>query len=496
MADFNTFGLSKQLLRGIADAGFTEPRPIQAKTIPQVLDGEDVLGLAQTGMGKTAAFALPICERLMQGRGRGSRALILAPTRELVLQIEAEIKLLSKYTNLRTQTVFGGVGAQPQIRGLAQHPDIVIACPGRLLDLMGRRCVHLDGLEVLVLDEADHMFDMGFLPDIRRILGQLPSHRQNLFFSATMPKEIRGLTDRILRNPTVVELNHSQPAETIEHALYPVEQNDKTELLHHLFKQRKFESAIVFLRTKHRARRLAQTLSSAGWNAIALQGNMSQAQRVRAMDGFRKGQYKILVATDIAARGIDVARVSMVINFDMPSTPDAYTHRIGRTGRAERSGEACTFVTSEDHAMVRDIEKRLGSKINRVVTEGFEVREPSKSSSGTKSGGSQRGGGSRQGGGAPRRGGSARRRGGGGGGGRGRGRSGSSVRGSSSPRRGGSSESGAHHGAGKASPAFGAGAFNRPQEKERSSGSGSSGGSRGAGASRRRGRRGGRGRTR
>ncbi|MCL4138204.1 UNVERIFIED_CONTAM: hypothetical protein GTU68_036960, partial [Idotea baltica] len=241
-ASFQTFGLSKKLLRGIAEAGFTEPRPIQAKTIPRVLQGEDVLGLAQTGMGKTAAFALPICERLMQGRGRGTRALILAPTRELVLQIEAETRLLAKYTSIKTQTVFGGVGAQPQIKGLRQNPDIVIACPGRLLDLMGR----------------------------------------------------------------------------------------------------------------------------GGFNAIALQGNMSQAQRVRAMEGFRKGHYKILVATDIAARGIDVARVSLVVNFDMPNTPDAYTHRIGRTGRAERTGEACTFVTSEDFAMVKEIEKRLGSKIPRV----------------------------------------------------------------------------------------------------------------------------------
>jgi ATP-dependent RNA helicase RhlE len=474
-ASFQTFGLSKKLLRGIDEAGFTEPRPIQAKTIPRVLQGEDVLGLAQTGMGKTAAFALPICERLMQGRGRGTRALILAPTRELALQIEAETKLLAKYTNIKTQTVFGGVGAQPQIKGLRQNPDIVIACPGRLLDLMGRGCVNMDGLEVLVLDEADHMFDMGFLPDIKRILKQLPNHRQNLFFSATMPREIRVLTDRILREPEVIELNHSTPAETIEHALYPVEQPDKTELLTHMFKQRKFDSAIVFLRTKHRARRLAQTLSNSGFNAIALQGNMSQAQRVRAMEGFRKGHYKILVATDIAARGIDVARVSLVVNFDMPNTPDAYTHRIGRTGRAERSGEACTFVTSEDFAMVKEIEKRLGSKIPRIKTEGFEVRE----SSGSKKGpANPRGSSGRRGGGSPRG-----RRGGGGA----RGRAGAGP-GSRRGGRGRGAGGGAATKTGTArpanAPAFGAGAYEGAKPKKQTD----SGPSRSRRRSRRRGR--------
>ncbi len=480
-ASFQTFGLSKKLLRGIEEAGFTEPRPIQAKTIPRVLQGEDVLGLAQTGMGKTAAFALPICERLMQGRTRGTRALILAPTRELALQIEAETKLLAKYTNIRTQTVFGGVGAQPQIKGLRMNPDIVIACPGRLLDLMGRgNCINLDGLEVLVLDEADHMFDMGFLPDIKRILKELPEYRQNLFFSATMPREIRTLTDRILRDPVVVELNHSTPAETIDHALYPVEQPDKTDLLNHLFRERKFESAIVFLRTKHRARRLAQTLTNSGFNAIALQGNMSQAQRVKAMDGFRKGHYKILVATDIAARGIDVARVSLVVNFDMPNTPDAYTHRIGRTGRAERSGEACTFVTSEDFAMVKEIEKRLGSKIPRIKTAGFEVRDAPAGVQ--KSGGGARGGGPRRGaGGGARRGAGGRRR-------AAAAPAGRSRRGARGRGAGAGSGATTQSGPTRTAPtaAFGAGAFDSAKPKN-TTGSSSSG-------SRRRSRRRGRGR--
>ncbi len=366
-----TFGLSKKLLRAVQEAGFESPRPIQAKTIPQVLQGRDVLGLAQTGTGKTAAFALPILEQLSASRGQNPRALIVAPTRELALQIHAETELLAKYTGLRAITIFGGVGAAPQIKALRARPDIIIACPGRLLDLARGGNVDLSGVSVLVLDEADHMFDMGFLPDIKRILALLPARRQNLLFSATMPREIRGLTDRILKNPHVVELAHSAPAETIEHALYPVEQSGKTALLKHLLARPDFRSAIVFLRTKHRARRLAQDLDRAGHRAIALQGNMSQGQRQRAMQGFRDGHYDVLVATDIAARGIDVAQVSHVINFDVPNTPDAYTHRIGRTGRAERSGQACTFVTSEDYAAIQGIERRINMKIPRVTVDGF-----------------------------------------------------------------------------------------------------------------------------
>ena len=344
-----------------------------------------MLGLAQTGTGKTAAFALPILERLAAGRGKNPRALIIAPTRELAMQIHAEIELLGKYTGVRSMTVFGGVGAAPQVRALRARPDIVVACPGRLLDLMGSGDARLDGVEVLVLDEADHMFDMGFLPDIKRILKQLPERRQNLLFSATMPREIRALTDRVLRDPHVVELGHSMPAETIEHALYPVDQKRKADLLRLLLRGPDFKSAIVFLRTKHRARRLARDLERAGHRAIALQGNMSQSQRQRAMQGFRDGHYDVLVATDIAARGIDVAHVSHVINFDVPNTPDAYTHRIGRTGRAERSGKACTFVTHEDFAAIKAIERKIQMEIPRVDLREFrrtsgsepEHREPS-----------------------------------------------------------------------------------------------------------------------
>jgi ATP-dependent RNA helicase RhlE len=362
---FDQFGLRSSLLRAVEAAGFTEPRPIQVACIPSVLAGRDVLGLAQTGTGKTAAFVLPMLERLLADRQPGPRALILAPTRELAMQIHAEVEMLARSTPIKAITVFGGVAAGPQIRGLRERPDIVIACPGRLLDLMQQRVAKLDAVEMLVLDEADHMFDLGFLPNVRRILAALPARRQNLLFSATMPSEIRKLADTILKRPHVVELSHSQPASTIEHALYPVSQDRKIDLLHHVLKEDKLTSAIIFSRTKHRAKKLADHLSRAGHTAVALQGNMTQAQRDRAMQGFRAGRFAILVATDIAARGIDVAHVSHVINFDMPSTPDAYTHRIGRTGRAERSGKAYTFVAREDHGAVRALERKLGGPIKR-----------------------------------------------------------------------------------------------------------------------------------
>jgi|AMFO01.1.fsa_nt_gi Superfamily II DNA and RNA helicases len=368
---FESFGLSPSILRGIAKAGFVQPRPIQARTIPQVLAGRDVLGLAQTGTGKTAAFALPIIERLAASRGRRTRALILAPTRELAMQIHAEIGLLARCTDVWATTVFGGVGAAPQVKALRKGPHIVVACPGRLLDLMGSGDANLDGLQMLVLDEADHMLDMGFLPDIKRILKRLPKRRQNLLFSATMPREIRSLTDGLLHDPHVVELAVKAPLEMIEHALYPVEQKRKAALLHHILSGDDFRSAIVFLRTKHRAKRLARDLDRVGHRAIALQGNMSQGQRQRAMQGFRDGTYDVLVATDIAARGIDVADVSHVVNFDIPGTPDAYTHRIGRTGRSECSGKAYTFVTHEDFPAIKLIERKLDMQIQRIKLRDF-----------------------------------------------------------------------------------------------------------------------------
>lgn len=373
---FRAFSLHRNLLRALSEAGFEEPRPIQAKTIAQALEGRDILGLAQTGTGKTAAFALPTIEYFIGSKGQNPRALIISPTRELALQIQAEIETLSKYTNIRCAAVFGGVKASAQMRALSKRPDIVVACPGRLLDLANSGHVNLEGVEVLVLDEADHMLDMGFMPDIKRILSLLPSSRQNLLFSATMPREIRLLADKILDRPHVVELAHAMPLETIEHALYPVEQKQKAALLRHLISGEDFTSAIVFLRTKHRARKLARDLEKAGLSAIALQGNMTQPQRQRAMQGFRDGRYDVLVATDIAARGIDVPKVSHVINFDVPNTPDAYTHRIGRTGRAEETGAAYTFVTHEDFPAIKDIERKLKMEIPRV-----KIREFSRGSS-------------------------------------------------------------------------------------------------------------------
>ncbi|MBW2275102.1 MAG: DEAD/DEAH box helicase [Deltaproteobacteria bacterium] len=369
---FGDFELHPTLERGIRAAGFEEPRPIQKDTIPAALNGADVLGLAQTGTGKTAAFALPLLDQLLDENLPGPRALVLAPTRELATQIEAEIRTLAQFTRLKTVTIFGGVPARGQIATLRRRPEIVVGCPGRVLDLLQQGALRLGDIETLVLDEADHMFDMGFLPDIRRILSALPKKRQNLLFSATMPKEIRRLADDILSQPHVAELGHSAPAETIEHALYPVPEKRKRDLLEHVLAEERCDSAIVFTRTKHRARRLADQLSKAGHRAVGLQGNMSQSQRERAMKGFRSRRFDVLVATDIAARGIDVSGVSHVINYDVPNTPEAYTHRIGRTGRAEREGKACTFVTGEDRAWVRATERMIGAPIPRCQVSGFE----------------------------------------------------------------------------------------------------------------------------
>jgi ATP-dependent RNA helicase RhlE len=368
---FDRFELHPDLVRGVRAAGFALPRPIQVETIPAALEGADVLGIAQTGTGKTAAFALPLLDQLQGARKSGPRALVLAPTRELATQIDAEIRLLAKFTRLTTALVFGGVSMRAQVTALRRRPEIVVACPGRLLDLMRQGVVRLGDVETLVLDEADHMFDMGFLPDIRRILSALPEERQNLLFSATMPREIRHLADEVLYEPHVIDLAGTAPAETIEHALYPVPETRKRGLLEYILGAGGCHSAIVFTRTKHRARRLAQQLDKAGHRAVGLQGNMSQAQRDRAMRDFRRRHCDILVATDIAARGIDVSDVSHVINYDVPNTPEAYTHRIGRTGRSEQEGKACTFVTGEDWGWVRATERMIGEPIPRRQVERF-----------------------------------------------------------------------------------------------------------------------------
>jgi ATP-dependent RNA helicase RhlE len=372
LAGFDRFGLNDTILRGIRAAGFETPRPIQFETIPSGLKGRDVLGLAQTGTGKTAAFTLPILERLNQHDKQAPRALILAPTRELATQITKEMKTLSRYTDLKIVTIFGGVRVSTQANALRGRPDIVVGCPGRVLDLLKQGMLLLNQVETLVLDEADHMFDMGFLPDIKRIIKALPRERQNLLFSATMPREIRGLANEVLKTPHVVELADSAPASTIDHALYLIPENKKRDLLDHILQSDECNSAIVFVRTKRRAKRLADSLRKDDYKASDLQGNMSQGQRDRAMRGFRERRFDILVATDIAARGIDVSNVSHVINFDVPTTPEAYTHRIGRTGRSEQAGIACTFVTGVDRGWVRATERMIGSPIRRERVEGFE----------------------------------------------------------------------------------------------------------------------------
>lgn len=370
--EFTRFNFKTPIQRGLKAAGFKTPRKIQAHTIPSALAGRDVLGLAQTGTGKTAAFALPILDRLLAGKARGPRALIIAPTRELAMQINTEIGMLAKFTNIKTVTIYGGVSDRPQIQALRRRPDIIVACPGRLLDLLQRGEVNLKYIKTLVLDEADHMFDMGFLPDIRRIMDILPDRRQTLLFAATMPDEVRKLAEQSLNDPAISELAHSTPPSVIEHALYGVEHKRKMALLKHLISTNDFVSAIVFTRTKYRAKRLATQLGKKGHKAVALQGNMSQSQRDRAMQGFRGRRFDILVATDIAARGIDVDQVSHVINFDIPDSPEAYTHRIGRTGRSDRSGKACTFVTEEDYGAIHLIERKIGTAIPRLKVEGFE----------------------------------------------------------------------------------------------------------------------------
>ncbi|MDQ6693966.1 MAG: DEAD/DEAH box helicase [Chloroflexota bacterium] len=369
---FTTFNLDPRIAAGVQALGYTVPTPIQVQAIPPIMQGRDLMGLAQTGTGKTAAFVLPILQRLIDGpRGR-VRALILAPTRELAEQIDESIKTLGKQTGLHSITVYGGVSTHNQVVQLRKGVDIVVACPGRLLDHITQSTIILSALEVLVLDEADHMFDMGFLVDIRKILRHLPSNRQTLLFSATMPPDINRLAQDILRNPVTVEIGYTEPIGTVSHALYPVPQHLKTELLMKLLDHTDTESVLVFARTKHRAKRVGEQLEKEGYSVTSLQGNLSQNRREAALDGFRDGKFQIMVATDIAARGIDVTRISHVINYDMPDTIDAYTHRIGRTGRAAKTGDAFTLITNEDGDMVRAIERVLGSRIEKRTLQNFD----------------------------------------------------------------------------------------------------------------------------
>jgi ATP-dependent RNA helicase RhlE len=374
--EFKAFNLNPSVEAGVAAAGFVTPTPIQTEAIPSVMNGRDIMGLAQTGTGKTAVFALPILHRLMQGKRGHVRSLIIAPTRELAEQIHDAINSLGKETRMRSVTVYGGVNINTQIQKLKRGAEIVVACPGRLLDHMGRGTIDLTRVEVLVLDEADHMLDMGFLPDIRRILKHLPAQRQTLLFSATMPSEIHRLAKDILMDPMTIKAGETAPADTVSHAHYPVAQHLKTAFLLKLLGHINSQSVLVFTRTKHRAKRLGEQLTRAGFRSTSLQGNLSQGRRQAALDGFRNGKFQVLVATDIAARGIDICQISHVINYDMPNTPDAYIHRIGRTGRADQSGKAFTLITRDDNQMVNAIDRVIGSKVERRTLTDFDYNAP------------------------------------------------------------------------------------------------------------------------
>ena len=373
--EFNTFDFHPHVAAGVTAARYITPTPIQEQAIPLVMQGHDIVGLAQTGTGKTAAFVLPILHRLMQGGRRQVRALVIAPTRELAEQIHEAIGTLGRRTGLKSVTIYGGVGFNPQVDKLKRGVEIVVACPGRLLDHINQGTVDLSHLEVLVLDEADRMCDMGFMPDIRKIIKHVPAKRQTLLFSATMPDDILHLAHEVLKAPVTVQVDTAGPASSVSHMLYPVAQHLKTALLLELLRHTDTESVLIFTRTKHRAKRLGEQLGKAAYRAASLQGNLSQAQRQAVMNGFRNGTFQILVATDIAARGIDVTQISHVINYDMPDSADAYTHRIGRTGRNTKTGDAFTFITSEDEEMVRSIERVLRAKIKRCTLNGFDYKK-------------------------------------------------------------------------------------------------------------------------
>jgi len=374
---FNHLGLEPILLRAVYGLGYEAPTPIQKEAIPPILAGRDVIGTAQTGSGKTAAFLLPILQRLMKQSPGRTRALVLSPTRELAAQIEVALRGLAKGTRIRGHAVYGGVGMSPQEHALRAGVDVVVATPGRLLDHMSRRNVDFRGLQVLVLDEADRMLDMGFLPDVRRIVDALPRERQTLLFSATMAPEIETLSRTIMRNPVRISVSPPhRPPSTIRHEVYPVPQHLKTSLLVRLLGREDMLSVLVFVRTKRRADRVARQVGQAGFDVARIHGDRSQSQRETALAGFRSGRHQVLVATDVAARGIDVEGISHVINYDVPTVPTDYVHRVGRTARMEAAGEAITFVTPEDEGDLRAIERALGKPIPRVTLPDFDYRAP------------------------------------------------------------------------------------------------------------------------
>jgi ATP-dependent RNA helicase RhlE len=370
---FSELGLIPELLRALKDASYEIPTPIQAQAIPVALRGGDVLGCAQTGTGKTAGFLLPTLQRLSRGKGGRLRALVLTPTRELAAQIGESAKTYGKYLSIRSTAIFGGVGIFPQTSRLRAGVDLLIATPGRLLDHMERGNVDFRALEVLVLDEADRMLDMGFLPDVRRILRALPSARQTLFFSATMPPEVERMIQETLKSPLLIQAGRrSRPVDTVRQVAFPVDATRKSDLLCHLLERGEMRQVLVFTRTKARADRLARHLVRTGRKVAAIHGNKSQNQRVQALNRFKSGKIEVLVATDIAARGLDVDGISHVINFDVPNVPEDYVHRIGRTARMEATGDAISLFSPEEGGFLRGIERLTGIAINREVVAGFE----------------------------------------------------------------------------------------------------------------------------
>ncbi len=374
---FRPLHLAPEILKAIQEAGYTEPTPIQLAAIPEVLAGHDVIGIAQTGTGKTAAFVLPILTRLVAGNEsrRGMRALVLAPTRELVVQIEENVRAYARHLPLQMATIFGGVSERPQIEALRAGVDLVVATPGRLIDLMGQRQTNFSGLEFLVLDEADRMLDMGFLPPIRQIVKALPRNRQTLMFSATLSREIEKLTHEFQRSPRTIEIGRrADPAETVTQFVFEVSPHLKPALLLHLLADPQFDTVLVFTRTKHGADRIARRLEAEGIKTGTIHSNRSQNQRLRALKDFKSGTVRVLVATDIAARGIDVDDISHVVNYDFPMHSEDYVHRIGRTGRAHAVGDAISFITPEDHAALRSLERFIGRGIVRKRADGFDYK--------------------------------------------------------------------------------------------------------------------------
>jgi ATP-dependent RNA helicase RhlE len=372
---FSNFGLSNSILEGIKAMGYTDPTPIQLRAMPLLMSGRDVIGSAQTGTGKTAAFALPILSKLTTGRSSSPRCLIMEPTRELAAQVETAVRDYARFTDLRVAVVYGGVGYGKQNDALKRGVDIIVATPGRLLDHIQQRTIQLDRVEFLVLDEADRMLDMGFLPDVKRIVEKCPRQRQTALFSATVPPEIETLIRWAMRTPEVIEIGaRRSPAETVKHVIYPVAEDQKSDLLRALLDKIHYDSVIVFCRTKNRADRIGNMLKKNNHAVAILHSNRTQREREQALRGFRDGRFEVLVATDIAARGLDIANVSHVINFDVPQHPEDYVHRIGRTGRAEASGDAFTLMVAEDMMHVRSIERFIGQKIERVKMEGFNYK--------------------------------------------------------------------------------------------------------------------------